>query len=169
MKKTTKTFLALTIISVICICGWITVRTVKNVSFDKNCIQYIERAANANTVELAKEELKKAISYAESKNLTKGRVSIFLNQPKNDIGYWYKNLKTSYEELENLPSDASTVEKTNALMNLRETLTDSTADGTIATYPDGISIYPNNKIYFILIIVFSIGTIAFGNEFLKRW
>ena len=169
MKKTTKTFLALTIISVICICGWITVRTVKDVSFDKNCIQYIERAANANTVELAKEELKKAISYAESKNLTKGRVSIFLNQPKNDIGYWYKNLKTSYEELENLPSDTSTVEKTNALMNLRETLTDSTADGTIATYPDGISIYPNNKIYFILIIVFSIGTIAFGKELLKRW
>ncbi len=151
MKKenTKKTvFLALAIVATVLFCMWGGVRIVKWISFNTNCKQYLKRAADANSVEMAKEELKHAISYAEKNNLTEGVVSIILHQPKNDIGYWYNNLKASYEELENLPSDASSLEKTNVLMKLRETLTDDSGEnGTKVTVPNGITIYPNNVLY----------------------
>ena len=124
MGKATKVFMALAVIATIASGSWATVRIVKSEQFDKNCIQYIKRAADANSVELAKSELEKAISYAEENNLTEGVVSIFFHQPKNDIGYWYQNITEIYEKLENFPEDATSLEGTNVLMNLRETLTD---------------------------------------------
>ena len=54
----------------------------------------------------------------------------------------------SYDELENLPEDATSLEKTNVLMKLRETLTDETESGVSVTIPNGISIYPRNVAYF---------------------
>ena len=148
MGKAAKIFMVLAIIATIVFGAWSTVRIVKYVQFDMNCTQYIKRAADANTVETAKEELSKAISYAEENNLTEGVVSIFLNQPSNDIGYWYKNMTESYSELENLSEDATSLEKTNVLMKLRETLTDEKKSGVSVTIPDGISIYPSNVLYF---------------------
>ncbi len=131
-------------------CGACMVLRIKNaVSFNVNCEQYIKRAANAGTVEMAKEELAQAISYAEEHDLTEGVVSIILHQPKNDIGYWYQNMKRSYEELEELPEEATALEKTNVLMKLRETLTDQKESSVSVTHPDGISIYPNNVLYCI--------------------
>lgn len=148
MIRTSKIFTVLTIISLLVFLAWGTTRTVKCVQFELNCTQYLKRAADANTVELAKEELSKAISYAEQNNLTEGVVSIFLHQPKNDIGFWYKNMVEAYNELEKLPEDADSLEKTNTLMKLRETLTDQKDYGVSVTVPDGITIYPNNVIYF---------------------
>lgn len=148
MEKATKIVKALVIVATLVFCAWSTVRIVKAVQFDMNCTQYIKRAADANTVELAKEELAKAISYAEKNNLTEGVVSIFLHQPKNDVGYWYKNLTEAYAELENLPEDATSLEKTNLLMKMRESLTDEKQSGVSVTMPDGISIYPKNIFYF---------------------
>lgn len=148
MGKSAKIFMVFAIITSMIFVGWLTVRIVKEVQFDTNCMQYLKRAADANTVELAKEELAKAIYYAEENDLTEGVVSIFLKQPKNDVGYWYENMIQSYEELEKLPEDASPLEKTNVLMKLRETLTDGTDSGVSVTIPDGISIYPNNVAYF---------------------
>lgn len=172
MRKQTKaanTFLILAIIATLLLGAWATVRIVKSVSFDTNCTQYLKRAADANSIEMAEEELQKAISYAESNNLTEGRVSIFLNQPKNDVGYWYQNMKASYEELENLPSDSSPLEKTNVLMKLRETLTD-TSDGDISvTVPNGISIYPYNLAYFLWSILSLIGATVFWLLMYFNW
>jgi hypothetical protein len=148
MGKKEKIFLVFAIIATIGFLAWSGVRIVKSVQFDTNCKQYIKRAADANTIETAKDELSKAISYAEENNLTQGVVSIFLHQPKNDIGYWYNNMKESYEELENLSEDASPLEKTNVLMKLRETLTDDKEEGITVTVPDGIDVYPNNKAFF---------------------
>ena len=148
MGKTAKIFMVFAIIATIVFGAWVTVRSVKDVQFSMNCTQYIKRAADANTVETAKEELSKAISYAEENNLTEGVVSIFFHQPKNDIGYWYKNMTESYSELENLSEDATSLEKTNVLMKLRETLTDETEKGVSVTVPGGISIYPSNILYF---------------------
>lgn len=148
MGKAAKIFMAFAIIATIVFGAWATVRIVKGVQFDMNCTQYIKRAADANTIELAKEELAKAISYAEENNLTEGVVSIFLHQPSNDVGYWYKNMTEAYTELEKLPEDASSLEKTNVLMKLRETLTDEKESGVSVTVPDGISIYPSNVLYF---------------------
>ena len=122
MGKTAKIIKAFAMMATLMFCAWSTVRIVKAVQFNMNCTQYIKRAADANTVELAKEELAKAISYAERNNLTEGVVSIFLQQPKNDIGYWYKNLT--------------------------ESLTDEKQSGVYVTMPYGISIYPENVFYF---------------------
>ncbi len=55
---------------------------VKAVQFEVNCTQYIKRAADANTVELAKEEL--VSDFMQKMSPTEGVVSIFLHQPKND-------------------------------------------------------------------------------------
>lgn len=126
-----------------------------------NCTQYLKRAADANTVETAKEELEKAISYAEEKKLTDGVVSIIFHQPKNDIGFWYKNMKEAYAELENLPDDASSLERTNVLMKLRESLTDDTESGISVTVPDGISIYPYNVGYCLWGLFSTIAAIIF--------
>lgn len=148
MKNVTKKIMILAIIATIVFGTWVTVRIVKFVQFNTNCTQYLKRAADANNVETAKEELSKAISYAEENNLTEGVVSIILHQPKNDIGYWYKNMTESYAELENLPEDVTSLEKTNVLMKLRETLTDEKKSGVSVTIPSGISIYPSNVLYF---------------------
>lgn len=125
--------------------------------FNLNCTQYIKRAADSSSVETAKEELSKAISYAEEKGLTEGIVSIIWEQPKNDIGYWYQNLKNAYLELEKIPEDASQLESSNVLMRVRESLIDQTDSGTKVTIPDGIGLYPNNKVYFVWDLILGIG------------
>jgi len=149
MKKFKSLFLVLAILFTVVFCVWGTVRIVKYVQFNLNCEAYLKRAADANTIELAKVELAKAIDYAEKNNLTEGIVSIFLKNPANDIEFWYTNLKSAYEELENLTEDTTALEKTNVLMKLRESLTDRDGEnGTKAIYPGGIEIYPDNVMYF---------------------
>ena len=149
MKKFKNIFLILAILFTVVFCVWGTVRIVKYVQFDLNCEAYLKRAADANTVELAKGELTKALDYAEKNNLTDGIVSIFLKNPANDIGFWYKNIKSAYDELNSLPDDASQLEKTNVLMKLRESLTDrDESGGTKVISPEGIEIYPDNALYF---------------------
>jgi hypothetical protein len=150
MKKKSKIILIIAIVSTLICTGWATVRIVKSVQFDFDCKAYLKRAADANTVELAKNELGKAIEYVEENKLTEGIVSIFLKNPANDLGFWYQNMKSAYEELENLEEDSSALEKTNVLMKLRESLTDSSdGDSTSVITPEGITVYPNNVIYFI--------------------
>ena len=154
-------FLVFAIIFTVLFLAIATVTVVKEIVFDMNCTQYIKRAADANTVELAKDELEKAISYAEEEDLTEGIVSIFLHQPQNDIGFWYNNMKEAYSELENLPEEATPLEKTNVLMKLRESLTDETDSGISVTMPSGISLYPYNAMYFWIGIIFVIFAIVF--------
>ena len=129
------------------------IRIIFGVSMQFDCTQYTKRAADANTIELAKSNLDTVIKYLDKRELTNGVVSIFFNQPKNDIGYWYSNLKESQKELEKVPENASQLEKSNMLMKLRETLIDSSQNGVSVTAPDGLSIYPYNKIFFWLIVV----------------
>lgn len=173
MGKSTKIFIVFAIIATIVFGACVTVRTVKGVQFDINCTQHLKRAADANTVELAKEELAKAISYAEENNLTEGIVSIFLHQPRNDVGYWYKNMSEAYAELEKLPEDATSLEKSNMLMKLREALLDEEEAEVSVTIPDGIDIYPNNVLYFwwgVLSFTFCLGfwTLVLVSE-IKEW
>jgi len=131
----------------------LTWRIVCSVSFSMDCAGYLKRSADANTIEMAQTQLNIAIKYLEEHNLTTGYCSIFLKQPKNDIGFWYNNLKASAKELASIPPTASQLEKTNVLMKLRETLLDQ-GESTTITGPDGISIYPENKLFFWLCITF---------------
>jgi hypothetical protein len=127
-------------------------RLVNWINFSMDCTQYLKRAADANTVELAKENLGVAVKYLEGRHLTEGTVSIFLYQPQNDIGFWYSNLRASQEELAKVNANTSQLERSNILMKLRETLTDQSQDGIRITCPKGISIYPYNRWYFYLLV-----------------
>ena len=114
----------------------------EGIEFRQNVSGILKRAADANTIELANGELTKAINYLKANNLTKGHTSILYETPDEDIGFWYKNLKASQQELENLNS-TSALERTNVLMKLRETLLD-TGKKTKVTIPRGLAVYPNN-------------------------
>ena len=95
-------------------------RISKNIEFKQNVSGYLKRAADANTIALANQELTKVIDYLEANNITEGYTSIFYETPNEDISFWYQNLKASQLELTNLQSE-SALEKTNVLMKLRET------------------------------------------------
>lgn len=123
---------------------------VKSVQFSQNCGGYLKQAADANTVELALDRVNKALEYIEAKGLTQGYTSVLWRTEDENIGYWYENIKACRSELEaNL--DASSLEKSNVLMKVRESLTDNGEKGTELTVPPGISRYPDNLVYGILL------------------
>ena len=124
---------------------------IKQIQLNQNCTGHLKRAADANTVELAKSELDIAVKYLEDNNLTSGYTSIIYKTPDEDIGFFYNNLKACQSELNKVNDSTSMLEKTNVLMKLRETLTDD-GEKTSLTYPDGLSRYPNNLGYAILMI-----------------
>ena len=128
-----------------------TITTVKSVSLKQHCTGYLKRAADANTIETAREELQRSIQYLEANNLTKGYTSVFWKTPDEDIEFWYKNLKASERGLSEIDSTASTLERTNVLMKLRETLMDSGENNDRVTVPEGLSKYPNNGMWGALI------------------
>ncbi len=121
------------------------VRISKKIAFKQNVTGYLKRAADANTIDLANEELTKALNYLEANNITSGYTSVLWQTPEEDIDFWYRNLKASQKELQNLQSD-SALERTNVLIKLRETLLD-TGEKTKVTVPDGLSVYPHNKFW----------------------
>jgi len=122
----------------------------KRIEFKQNCSGRLERAANANTVELAVKELDAVIQYAKVKGDTTGYTSVIYRTPDEDVEYWYNNLCAARQELLNLPDNTSTLEKTNTLMKLRETLTDTGENGMQVIYPDGLQFYPHNFLWGIL-------------------
>ena len=135
------------------------VRTYNYVVYDQNVGGYLKRAADANTVPLAKENLETALKYIERQGWTSGYTSVLWRTPDEDVGFWYKNLKSSLEELGEIGSQATQLEKTNVLMKLRETLLDE-GKGTSVTAPEGLSIYPDNKTFFFLMCAALILTIV---------
>lgn len=129
---------------------------VKKLDFKQNCSGRLERAATANTVELAMTELNAAIEYATVHDYTHGYTSVFYRTPDEDIEFWYNNLVASYNELKNLPVDATTLEKTNTLMKLRESLTEQGESKAYVIYPDGLMFYPHNLLWGIVRFLFVI-------------
>jgi len=127
------------------ICG---IRISKGIQFKQNVSGYLKRAADANTIKLAEEELTKALNFLEKNDITTGHTSVLYETPDEDIDFWYRNLKASQQELQNLQSE-SVLEKTNLLIKLRETLLD-TGEKAKVTVPDGIAVYPNNKMWAML-------------------
>ena len=122
---------------------------VKSVKFSQECTGYLKQAADANTVELALERVDLALNYIESHNLTSGYTSVLWRTEDENIEYWYRNIKACREELEN-NIEASSLEKSNVLMKVRETLTDEGEKGTELTVPKGLSRYPYNLLFGIL-------------------
>jgi len=130
---------------------YIIVSIVFAILFQIGCTDRLKRAADSNTIELAKEELTAAISYLEEMNFTKGYTkgytSVLYKTPDEDIGFWYKNLNSSLNELKNVNPEASQLEKSNILLKLRETILDNSPNGISVTSPAGISKYPFNTFF----------------------
>lgn len=122
--------------------------------YDRNIGGHLKRAADANTVELAKTELSIAIKNIEARSFTKGSSHLFWSTPATDLEFWYKNLQVSLVELETIKSDASLVEKTNTLMKLRETLLDHGNREETVTAPENITLYPYQFTFFLVFGVF---------------
>ena len=120
-------------------------RISKNIEFKQNVKGYLKRAADASTVQLANEEISKAINYLEVNDMTTGYTSVLYKTPDEDIDFWFRNLKASQHELQALKSE-SALEKTNVLIKLRETLLD-TGEKTKVTVPKALHLYPNNKVW----------------------
>jgi hypothetical protein len=146
MKSKTKNWIAVGLV------GWLMLmllggyRTYKGIIFNIECSGHIKRAGDANTPELARPELDKAIAYLENNDLVDGYTSILYRTPDEDLGFLYRNLTISRAELDRvIDNDSSTqLEESNVLMKLRETLLDHGEKGLVVTSPSGISVYPNN-------------------------
>ena len=151
-------FIISLIVPIICV--------VQSIKFSQQCGGYLKQAADANTVELALERIDKAIAYIEANGLTSGYTSVLWRTEDENIEYWYRNIKACREELEN-NLDASSLEKSNVLMKVRETLTDDGKEGTELTVPPGISRYPYNLVYGIFLwvsaILFIIACVKLNN------
>ena len=119
---------------------------ITSIKFNQDCGGYLKQVADANSVELALQRLDKAIDYVEKNNLTSGYTSIFYKTEDDNIEFWYQNLKTCRNELNNC-LESSQFEKTNVLMKVRESLTDVGEKGTVLTLPKGISRYPSNGLF----------------------
>ena len=148
------TIVSLAVIFTLSSITWLGVRIYKDYRFSVDCKAYIKRAAVASDIDVAKEELGKAIDYIEKNNLTEGIVSIFLKNPKNDIGYWYNTLNNTYKQLMEFPRDATQLEKSNFMMRVNESI------GGLST-PEGIEIYPHNVLYLWWSIISIIGAVIF--------
>lgn len=144
--------LFLTICTFLCIAVW-GIYIVCGITFNVNCRGHLKRAADSNTAEMAKQELDVALSYLEKEGLTDGYTSVIYKTPDEDIGFWYSNLKAASEELGAIDSNATILEKSNALMKLRETLLDQGEKSETVTVPDGISRYPYNGILGTLMLI----------------
>lgn len=140
--------------------------TIKSIQFDQKCGGYLKQAADANSVELAERQLNLAIDYIEQHKLTSGYTSVLWNTEDENIEYWYNNLKQCQKELAATKNN-STLENTNVLMKLRESLTDVDQKGTTLTIPYGISRYPNNLLYGILNIISGIVFILYFGILIK--
>lgn len=136
-------------------------RLVCGYTYDRDCGGHLKRAADANTVTLAEQELRLALDYLRDHNMTSGSTGVLLSYPSYDVGFWYENLKESYDELEKLTPETSRLEQTNCLQKLRETLLDHGENGKESvTQPSGISIFPNNILWCVFGVVSTLFAIA---------
>jgi hypothetical protein len=143
-------------------------RLYTNITFDIHCGDRIKRAADANSIELAREEMEAVVTYAEEKGYTQGYTSVLWRTPSEDVGFWYTNLKTALDELKTVPTNTSPGDRANILKKLRETLLDHKQNGDTVTIPDGISRHPNNTLWYIGTLV--TGLLAcVGAIFLGVW
>jgi hypothetical protein len=164
----TKSLVILTVLSGVVFVGWGVFRIVHSVKYGIEVGGHLKRAADANIPSTAAKELKIALDGAKARGVTEGYTSILWRSPSEDIGFWYTNLNESLEELEELPDDATPLEKSNMLMKLRETILDDGSDGVSVTVPNGISVYPSNTLIAIWGTLSGIFVVFFGGWLLFR-
>lgn len=131
------------------LCVWGGLRAYHSIDYGRQIEGHLKRAADANTIDLAKRELNTALTEIERRGWSEGGyTNILWTTPENDVGFWYENLKASVTELDRVNEDTSELERSNMLIKLRETLLDHGHEGgETVTQPGGISIFPHNVRY----------------------
>lgn len=130
--------------SIVSLAGFLGFRGIASINYKQDVGGHLERAASANTIEIAKQELDVAIVNMEDRDLTDGYTSIVYRTPDEDVGFWYANIVASRDNLATLPPDADHLTVSNELMKLRETLLTHGESGESVRDPSGISVYPSN-------------------------
>ena len=138
---------ALIFVSCILGLGLITYGSVQSIQFTRNCKGYLKRAADANTIHLARQELTKAVRYLEETQLMSGSTHVIYATPECELDFWYQNLKSSLIELESFPEGMDPLTVSNQLLKLRETLMDNGEHGTKVTAPSNVHVFPNQFQY----------------------
>src|SRR6185437_5239020 len=131
-----------TLIFSVILIGWIAARSVCDIQFGRHIGGHLALAAAANSIDLAKDEMEIAIHQMEADGYTKGFTSILYTVPKEDVGFWYSNLKASLAELQAVTPATSNLERSNVLLKLHQTLTAHSSKDEDVFAPDGISVFP---------------------------
>lgn len=171
MKKLLYTFFLIGCMSTF---AWGAYTLYKTIQFGIHCESFLRRSIDAPNVDIAKTQLCLAINYCEAQRLTSGSTSLLYSTDDENVGLWYKKLKTSFILLNLVPNHASQLEQNTALLRLRRTLliTDKSGQTSIC-YPQGISLYPYNLEYalwgcFSLIILIGAKLISFA-RYTDHW
>lgn len=117
------------LVTVACLILWCA-QAYRCIAFTRGCSGHLNRAAAANDVNMAAEELDAAIAYAERHGNTRGYTSILYTTPEEDVGFWYRNLVAARRNIAELPPGDSSLERTNLLLKLHETLSHDPPEGT---------------------------------------
>ena len=153
--------------------GWAGFRGVASINFKRHCGGYLKNAADASSVEQAEKRLAVAVAYIEKHKLNWGHTSVLWNTPDEDVEFWAKNLTNALEELKSLSENSTSLERSNMLMKLRETIMDDTGQGISVTVPKGISVFPNNTGLFWLPVlslpVMLLGAFMAAHGARQRW
>lgn len=155
-------------LSLLPLCCSLSFRFSAHVSYEQDIGGHLKRAGDANTPELARQELDVAIANMEKRGLTQGYTSILYKTPDADIGFWHDNIVAARGSLDELGPDADQLTISNELMKLRETLMDHGESGDVVTAPGGISYYPDNFSWAVFDLVSSVGGLASALYFLIR-
>lgn len=167
-KKTNHTLLPKTLLfcSIAVFLGTLGYGIVASIQFDRNYSGHLKRAADANTLILAEQELEIAVTYLDDRryNTKDGRslgriddhTSILYSTPDEQISFHYKNVLACLLEIRAVIAkrdEATPLERSNVLMKLRETLLDDSGQyGHSVTYPSGLAVYPDNTLLAFLIL-----------------
>ena len=126
----------------------ITFECVTTQKFKIEFLGHLERAANTTLTETALNELGIGVDYLEIKQMTSGFTSVVWNTPDEDVGYFYTNLKNAYANLHKINYTGTEIEKSNALLKLKESLIyNNGKHGDKVIYPDDLQYYQNKYIW----------------------
>jgi hypothetical protein len=128
-------------------------RIYSRINFSIKCQRHLKRAADANSVKLALQEMDVVVLYLEQNNMTQGYTKVIYKTPDEDVGFWYENLKAARDELRRVNPEATQLETSNILMKLRETILDESGQRTSVTMPQGIEVFPYNKLFAFAFVI----------------
>lgn len=148
MIKKGNFYLTIFCASLVLLLAWAVIRINVATRFDEEVTGYLDNYVEAGTVEAAKENMELAINALEERGLTEGQVSIFYKNPNNNIGLWYNNLIESRRKLDE-SIELSSVQQAIILEKQRDGLKGgASSESSSIKRPDGIEIYPYNKLFF---------------------